>query len=394
MIFKRGQKSKIDALTPATKLDVCVRYSNPVGSSLDISCFGLDASGKLSDDRYFVFYNQTASPCGSIRMNDGTAGYDKSFTVDLSSMPASINKMSFTITIDGAATMSMVPEGEIALMANGSKVMSYAFAGSEFGQEKALIMGEVYNKGGWRIAAVGQGFNGGLDALLKHFGGEVLEEKAPAPAPAAPAPVAPAPEPVRVSLGKVTLEKRGQSQKVSLSKGGGAQDMIHINLNWDEGKKSWFGGGEDVDLDLGCMFEMTNGDKGCIQPLGGYFGDQWDSPYIKLDKDDRSGSAADGENMRIYRPELIKRVLIFAMIYEGATNFTTVNGRVTVKDQLGSEILVRCDAPAPQRTFCAVCMITRAEGGISITKEERYFKHAEECDGHYYFGFSWRAGSK
>jgi tellurite resistance protein TerA len=267
--------------------------------------------------------------------------------------------------------------------------MSYAFSGSEFGQEKALMMGEIYNKGGWRIAAVGQGFNGGLDALLKHFGGEVLEEQAAAPLPATPPP-----EPPKVRLSKVTLEKRGQSQKVSLTKGGGGRDIIHINLNWDAGKKNWWGGGEDADLDLGCMFELANRNKGVIQPLGGYFGDQLDAPYILLDKDDRSGAAADGENMRIYRPELIRRVLIFAMIYEGAANFTTVNGRVTIKDLEGNEILIRCDAPDTQHTFCAVCMITMTGDSVQITKEERYFKNASECDSHYNFGFQWRRGSK
>ena len=417
MDFQRGQKSKLSDLTPSTLFDVGIRIANPPGSTLDISCFGLDAAGKLSDDRYFVFYNQLSSPCGSINMRDGSGGYDKYFSVDLNKLPATIQKLVFAATIDGQGTMSQVPSGELAIMANGQKVLGFAFTGEVFGQERAVMIGEIYLKTIWRVAAVGQGFNGGLAALLKHFGGEVAEEQAPAAAPTPPPPVAaptppppvaaptppppvvaptpppPAQAPPRVNLGKVTLEKKGQSQKVSLKKGGGS--VIHINLNWDSGSKSWWGGGGgDVDLDLGCMFELINGDKGVIQPLGGNFGSQHQPPFIQLDKDDRSGSAADGENMRIYKPEFIKRVLIFAMIYEGANNFTQVNGRVTVKDLEGNEILVHCDAPDTHNTFCAVCMIQKQGDDISITKEEQYFSDAEQCDYRYTFGFRWRAGSK
>lgn len=35
---------------------------NGGGTVYDDCCFGVDAAGKLSDDRYMVFYNQTQSP--------------------------------------------------------------------------------------------------------------------------------------------------------------------------------------------------------------------------------------------------------------------------------------------------------------------------------------------
>ena len=40
--------------------------------------------------------------------------------------------------------------------------------------EKAIISVELYRKDGWRIAAAAKGFNGGLSALLKSFGGEEI----------------------------------------------------------------------------------------------------------------------------------------------------------------------------------------------------------------------------
>ena len=341
----------------------------------------------------FIFYNQPESPCKSIRMAENKSGYEKVFGIDLNALPSKIQKLVFTATIDGNGTMSQTAQSELALMVDGSPMMRFPFDGSAFGQEKALMVAEVYMKTVWRIAAVGQGFNGGLAALLKHFGGEVADE-APAPAPAPAAKPAPAPAAAPRGPAKITLEKRGQSQKVSLKKGGSS--TIHINLNWDAQtqKRSFFGGGGTTDLDLGCMWELENGYKGVIQPLGNSFGSRHDFPYIELDKDDRSGAATDGENMRILKPEIIKRVLVFAMIYEGSANFTQVNGRVTIKDQQGNEILVKCDAPDSSRTFCAVCMIEKSGDGIKITKEENYFTGARDCDMRYGFGFRWTAGRK
>jgi len=390
MIFERGQKSKLSGLTPSTRLEVGIRVARIPGNEIDFTCFGLDSNGQLSDDRYMVFYNQPASPCGSIKVNSGDRGFDKVFAVNLDGLPSSIERLVFCGTIDGPASMGQLPEGKFAIIADDREVMSYSFAGNEFGQEKAIMIGEVYMKTVWRVAAVGQGFSGGLAALLKHFGGKVKEEVAAAPPPSA------APGPSAIEPAKVTLEKRGSSQKVSLKKRGSS--VIHVNLNWDSGsgKRSWLGvvDNSGVDLDLGCMFELETGEKGVIQPLGGVYGEQHRPPFILLDKDDRSGSAVDGENMRFYRPELIRRVLIFALIYEGTANFSDVNGRVTIRDQEGSEILVRCDAPDPSRTFCAVCMIEAHRGEIKITKEERYFHGHPDCDAYYRFGFRWVKGTK
>src|SRR5439155_16159361 len=67
------------------------------------------------------------------------------------------------------------------------EVARYSFGGSEFSTERAVMLGDLYLKDVWRFAAVGQGFDGGLDALLKNFGGEVAEEEPAPQQPAVPA---------------------------------------------------------------------------------------------------------------------------------------------------------------------------------------------------------------
>ncbi|MEV8452921.1 TerD family protein [Streptomyces sp. NPDC052095] len=190
--FQRGHKARISDLTAGTDLYVGVQIAGQ-GLTFDISCFGLDANEQLSDDRYFVFFNQPKSPEESIQLLGPQAGDTESFRVTLDRVPAHIHKLSFTATIDGAGQMSQVGPGYIRVVAGGEEVVRYAFTGSEFSTERAVMLGDFYLKDVWRFAAVGQGFDGGLEALLKNFGGEVAEEEPAAPQPEAAAPPAFAP---------------------------------------------------------------------------------------------------------------------------------------------------------------------------------------------------------
>ncbi|MBK3554411.1 TerD family protein, partial [Streptomyces sp. MBT61] len=195
--FQRGHKAKISDLTAGTDLYVGVQIAAP-GLTFDISCFGLDANEQLSDDRYFIFFNQPKSPEESIQLLGAQSGDTESFRVTLDRIPAAIQKLSFTATIrmypgpiwdicPAPSSVAVKDPGYIRIVAGGEEVVRYSFTGSEFTTERAVMLGDFYLKDVWRFAAVGQGFDGGLDALLKNFGGEVAEEEAP-PAPAAAAP--------------------------------------------------------------------------------------------------------------------------------------------------------------------------------------------------------------
>lgn len=199
--FQRGHKAKISDLTAGTDLYIGVQIAGP-GLSFDISCFGLDEKEQLSDDSYFIFFNQPKSPEESIQQLGAQAGDSESFRVTLERIPPKIRKLSFTATIDGNGQMSQVGPGYIRIVAGGEEVARYSFTGAEFSTERAVMLADVYLKDVWRFAAVGQGFDGGLDALLRNFGGEVAEE-APAAVPPqqtgapgfAPPPGGPAPAP-------------------------------------------------------------------------------------------------------------------------------------------------------------------------------------------------------
>ena len=151
-----------------------------------------DAADQLSDDRYMVFFNQTSSPAGEIsyRSSGSTANFD----IELSRLPQSIQKLVFTVSIDGNSTMGQISGHTFFIKQNGNSVLNLNLRGTDFSQEKAIITVEIYRKDTWRINAIARGFNGGLGDLLRNYGGEEeTDASAASPAPAAPTPASPSP---------------------------------------------------------------------------------------------------------------------------------------------------------------------------------------------------------
>lgn len=384
--FVRGQKSSLKDINAPSELTIRISVAAKMaGMIFDISCFGLDAANQLSDDRYFIFFNQKVSPCGSLAALGGQGAGQENFQINLDKLPSSIRKLVFTATVDGAETMSQISRGQLQIVDRNTEVAVFEFSGSDFKDERAIIIGEIYLKDIWRFAAVGQGFNGGLSALLKHFGGEETVEESTQNSNAE----------TSKRATTVKLEKSGDSHKVNLAKNS-QELLVHVNLNWDA--KS--GGGffskltGKPDLDLGCMYQLANGEIGVIQPLGGNFGSKTTKPFILLDKDDRSGAASDGENMYLYQPSTLKRVMFFALLYQGATDFRSVSGRMFFKIGNGDLVTLDLNNPSSNTRLCAAAMITNENRQIAISKEERYFAGHQQADAFYGFGFNWKAVSK
>lgn len=158
----------------------------------DFCCFGVDENGKLSDDRYMIFYNQKLSPKGEVRVEDIADGVR--YTLNLSTIPDFINRLVFTVSIDGNQTMGEMNALETKVYQSEAKDTEMTLGGNDFSKEKAVIVMEIYRKDVWRIGCVASGFDGGLSALLKYFGGEEVSE--------------PVQEPVVEKTVKVSLEKK------------------------------------------------------------------------------------------------------------------------------------------------------------------------------------------
>ena len=168
MVFSRGMRDKVSKYVNPMN-EILARIGIEGNSIYDYCCFGVDKEGKLSDDRYMVFYNQTLSPQGEITyQTDGKGGL---FRINLNNIPITIDKLVFTASIDGNGTMGDIRDFSFALEQANSEGINLKMTGNDFKSEKAIIAVEIYRKDEWRISTVANGFNGGLSALLAFYGG-------------------------------------------------------------------------------------------------------------------------------------------------------------------------------------------------------------------------------
>jgi tellurite resistance protein TerA len=196
----------------------------------------------------------------------------------------------------------------------------------------------------------------------------------------------------------VSLNK---GQSVSLVKKNSTYSDIVINLKWEQQKKnqgflkSIFGGEKSVDLDLGCLYEMQDGKKGCVQALGDAFGSLVVAPYVQLDSDDRTGQSQEGETLRIngVHWEKIKRIMVYAFIYEGVPKWSDANGIVRFNSDV-EQIDVTLDNSVNGKTMCGIALIENAKGQMKVTKVNDYFSGHEELDRAYSWNMQWAKGRK
>ncbi|WP_289142551.1 TerD family protein [uncultured Brevibacillus sp.] len=406
MVIK-GQKVEVTKSFPGIRcLTVGLGWNESAGIDIDASAFLLGAHGKVNQEEDFVFYGNPSAGQNSVCLLEGT-GDKKQFGIDITKVPSNVEKIAFTLTIYEAInrrqTFGQVSNAYLRIVNqdNGQEIIRFNI--DQFTVENSIVVGELYRyKGDWKFNAIGSGFDGGLAALCNNFGVEVDAQTTPPPVPTPGSPPQP-PTLEPINLSKVELKKKGDS--ISLKKTNGELGEILVNLNWNQtsgGKRRGlgflnFGEKGNVDLDLGCLFELHDGSKGCVQALGERFGNYHDFPFISLDGDDRTGTKTNGENLRINgsRVDEIKRILIYAYIYDGVASWSEADGVVSIKQADNPEIEVRLDVHDPRKTMCAIAMIENQNGQtFSIRRLVDYFSGHSEMDRTYRWGLRWVAGSK
>ncbi|MFC8083049.1 TerD family protein [Streptomyces sp. NPDC057340] len=442
---------------PTTALRVELGWrSGPGVPDADASALLL-VGGKVRSDADFVFYNQPAHASGSVRhegKRDAGGRVTDSLLVDLTRVEPAIETVILAASSDGGA-FGQVPELYIEVRDTTQNSVVARFDNPGATVETAFVLGEFYRRqGAWKFRAVGQGYDSGLEGLATDYGISVDEPQhappaaAPAPPAAAPAPPPPAPpapvappappafpatapppapyappaahpapapppaaapaaQPVRLT--KVTLTKTAPS--VSLTKQGGTSGAMRVNLNWQVRKQ--FSGWarklgrpvamhDDLDLDLCCLYELSDGSKGVVQALGNAFGALHQPPFIHLDGDDRTGAVSTGENLTISldHQQYFRRILVFVTIYEGARSFADLHATVTLQPQYGAPVDFSLDECTVPSTVCALALITNTGSDLVVQREARYLvpergvSPQRTVDYAYGWGMNWTPGRK
>ena len=158
-----------------------VPTTGTVKYDVDTSVFLLKADGKVESDADFVFYNNTSSPCGSVKHSgDNTTGLgdgiDESVTVDFTKVPESVEKIVFVVTIHGAKennqNFGQVPKASIEIVNDSDKtqIAKYDLTEDSSG-DTAVVIGEFYRYGeDWKFKAVGTGSEDGLEHFTALYG--------------------------------------------------------------------------------------------------------------------------------------------------------------------------------------------------------------------------------
>ena len=183
----KGQKVDLTKTNPGLK-EVLIglgwdtnKYDGGNDFDLDAAAFLLGANGKVTADADFVFYNNLKHTSGSVEhLGDNLTGAgdgdDEEIKIDLSKVPANIEKIDFTVTIHEAdarkQNFGQVENAFIRVVdASSNKELIRYDLGEDFSIETAVVVGELYRHSGeWKFQAIGSGFSGGLAALGRNFG--------------------------------------------------------------------------------------------------------------------------------------------------------------------------------------------------------------------------------
>ncbi len=185
--LSKGQKVDLTKTNPGlTKVIVGLgwdtnKYDGGNDFDLDTAAFLLGGNGKVNSDSDFVFYNNLTDPSSSVtHLGDNRTGAgdgdDEQIRVELNKIPASIEKIDFTVTIHDAQARSQnfgqVSNAFIRIVNEDTNEELIRYDLSEdYSIETAIVVAELYRHGSeWKFNAIGSGFQGGLGALCGNFG--------------------------------------------------------------------------------------------------------------------------------------------------------------------------------------------------------------------------------
>jgi tellurium resistance protein TerD len=186
--LKKGQKLSLQKDNPSlSKIRLGLgwdvnQFAGNGEFDLDVTAIILNKEGKCENEN-IVFYNQLNSKCGAVvhtgdnRTGDAD-GDDESIKVDLNSLPDTVGKIVFIVTIDDAINkdqnFGQVENAYVRIIdeEKGDIEIAKFDLSEDFSIETSVVFCEIYknNSGQWSFNAVGKGDNKQLGDYFDLYG--------------------------------------------------------------------------------------------------------------------------------------------------------------------------------------------------------------------------------
>ncbi|GGY14184.1 TerD family protein [Streptomyces tanashiensis] len=152
----RGQNHPL----PETRLEIRVSAGHPVLAGATLG----DEQGRVAGAEWIAHPGAPALPGVGV---PGPAAADHRLAVDLDALPGAVHRVSVLLALTGGADRFGALAAPFVAVAgpDGTEIASYTLTGLD--RESAVVALELYRRqGAWKVRAMGQGYEGGLAALL------------------------------------------------------------------------------------------------------------------------------------------------------------------------------------------------------------------------------------
>ncbi|GAA2270906.1 hypothetical protein GCM10010415_41810 [Streptomyces atrovirens] len=165
----------VDLPDTSAEWTVAATWGQLTMCEVDVVAFVLDAQEQVAGDEDFVFYGASEHPDGTVRLaTDGPT--EQTISVDLERLPLEVSRVVVAAAIDGDATFCDVGAVEVVATCGIGEAPVARAALDAATTERTMILAEIYRRGdGWRLRAVGQGYDHALADLARHYGVDVAE---------------------------------------------------------------------------------------------------------------------------------------------------------------------------------------------------------------------------
>ncbi|MFE9738127.1 TerD family protein [Streptomyces sp. NPDC006477] len=172
-VLPRGGVIDLPTLPTAGHWHVSASWAQQTNCEIDVVAFVLDEDEQVSCDGDFVFYSAPESPDGATRLLcDGPT--EQTIAIDLARLPPAAHRIAIAAAIDGAATFGDIGAVQISLTPGVDAPATAQSTLDAATSERTLLLAEIYRRGSrWRFRAVGQGYDHGLEALVRGYGVDV-----------------------------------------------------------------------------------------------------------------------------------------------------------------------------------------------------------------------------